>query len=127
MQVGTRDSPTLNRGNRSRSTSVTRSPPLARKVAVVLPPGPPPTTSTSASRAAVMVEASYTAGSRPGPGSRGCGFALRGCAKGSAVGNGPEVDGPLAAVAPDADGLLRRPVVHVVPVGHDAGARREVT
>ena len=49
MQLGTSDSPTLKRGNASRSTTVTSSPPRAMKVAAVEPPGPPPTMRTSVS------------------------------------------------------------------------------
>jgi hypothetical protein len=65
IQVGMRDSPTLKRGNASRSTTATRSPPLARKVAAVVPPGPAPITSTSASRETLVTSASYPIARRP--------------------------------------------------------------
>ena len=47
MLAGSSDSPTWKRGKASRSATATRSPPRARNVAAVEPPGPPPTTSTS--------------------------------------------------------------------------------
>src|SRR2546422_4282065 len=41
------DSPTWKRGKTSRSNSATFSPPAARKLAALDPPGPPPMTTTS--------------------------------------------------------------------------------